>query len=128
MILIVILPCLVLAATLTVKQDGTGDYTVIQTAIDAANPGDTVLVHPGRYYENITLQTSDITLISLEGTTGDPAFIDSTVIDGNSTNRCIEITQEGIVVRGFSLTRGATNTSGGGILISVNETTVYNCK
>jgi hypothetical protein len=128
MILIVILPCLVLAATLTVKQDGTGDYTVIQTAIDAANPGDTVLVHPGRYYENITLQTSDITLMSLEGTTGDPAFIDSTVIDGNRTDRCIEITQEGIVVRGFSLTRGATNTSGGGILISVNETTVYNCK
>ena len=128
MILIVILPSLVLAATLTVKQDGTGDYTVIQTAIDAANPGDTVLVHPGRYYENITLQTSNITLMSLEGTTGDPAFVDATVIDGNRTNRCIDITQEGIVVRGFSLTRGATNTSGGGILISVNETTVYNCK
>lgn len=91
LILIVILPCLVLAATLTVKQDGTGDYTVIQTAIDAANPGDTVLVYPGRYYENITLQTSNITLMSLEGTTGDPALIDSTIIDGNRTDRCIEI-------------------------------------
>ncbi|MDD5536687.1 MAG: DUF1565 domain-containing protein, partial [Candidatus Cloacimonetes bacterium] len=128
LILIVILPCLVLAATLTVKQDGTGDYTVIQTAIDAANPGDTVLVYPGRYYENITLQTSNITLMSLEGTTGDPALIDSTIIDGNRTDRCIEIMQEGIVVRGFSLTRGLTNTSGGGIYANVNETTVVDCK
>ncbi|MFO8144867.1 MAG: right-handed parallel beta-helix repeat-containing protein [Candidatus Syntrophosphaera sp.] len=128
MILIVILPCLVLAATLTVKQDGTGDYTVIQTAIDAANPGDTVLVYPGRYFENLTIQSNDITLMSLEGTTGDPAFIDSTIIDGNRSDRCIRVMQEGIVVRGFSLTRGLANTSGGGILISVSETTVYNCK
>lgn len=32
---------------ITVKTDGTGDFTVIQTAIDVSTNGDTVLVHPG---------------------------------------------------------------------------------
>ena len=35
----------------TVKTDGTGDYTVIQTAINATTAGDTVLVYPGTYVE-----------------------------------------------------------------------------
>ena len=84
LILMVILPCLAFSTTLNVKQDGTGDYTVIQTAIDAANPGDTVLVYPGRYFENLTIGTDNLTLMSLEGTTGDPAYIDTTIIDGAS--------------------------------------------
>ncbi len=132
MILIVILPCLVLAATLTVKQDGTGDYTVIQTAIDAANPGDTVLVYPGRYYENITLQTSNITLMSLEGTTGDPAYIDSTIIDGNNINPCIIISQHASnnSIRGFSITKGMRSLgNGGGLSIGLESTTsLTNCR
>lgn len=75
-ILLVILPCLALAATLTVKQDGTGDYTVIQAAVDAAIPGDSVLVHPGRYFESLMVQTNDISLVSLEAITGNQAYVD----------------------------------------------------
>ena len=43
------------AITYTVKTDGSGDYTVIQTAIDASTTanGDTVLVYPGTYTENM---------------------------------------------------------------------------
>ena len=37
------------AATLTVDLNGGADYTDIQTAIDAAADGDTVLVKPGEY-------------------------------------------------------------------------------
>ncbi|MDD2424296.1 MAG: hypothetical protein PHG34_08820, partial [Candidatus Cloacimonetes bacterium] len=127
MILAAILPCLVFAATITVKQDGSGDYTSIQTALDAANPGDTVLVHPGRYYENLTIQTNDINLMSLEGTTGDPAYIDSTVIDGNQVDRCIRAMQNNFTMRGFSVTRGLAIGAGGGISIS-KKTSVINCK
>ena len=36
-------------ATLTVDLNGGGDYTDIQSAIDAAADGDTVLVKPGEY-------------------------------------------------------------------------------
>ncbi len=127
LILMALLPCLIFAATLSVKQDGSGDYTVIQDALDAASPGDTVLVYPGRYFENLTIESDNITLMSLEGTTGDPAYIDSTIIDGNHSDRCFRARSEGTIIRGLSFTNGLSIGAGGGISIS-NNTTVTNCK
>ena len=40
----------------------------IQAAIDAASPGDTILVKPGRYAEALVVQTDDLTLKALPGT------------------------------------------------------------
>jgi Right handed beta helix region len=37
------------AATYTVEKDGSGDFTVIQDAVDAASAGDTILIGPGRF-------------------------------------------------------------------------------
>jgi hypothetical protein len=127
-----LMPCLIFAATLSVKQDGSGDYTVIQAALDAASLGDTVLVHPGRYFENLTIQTSNITLTSLEGTTGDPAYIDSTIIDGNDSDPCVVVAQHVLndIIRGFSITRGFRGEgNGGGFSVSLGSiTTISHCK
>lgn len=38
-----------LARTWRVEKDGSGDYQVIQDALDSAAPGDTILVGPGRF-------------------------------------------------------------------------------
>jgi hypothetical protein len=56
-----------LGGTLTVRQDGAGDYTLIQPALDAAATGDTILVWPGRITktscpaptDSLTLATSN---------------------------------------------------------------------
>lgn len=40
------------ARTLRVEQDGSGDFAVIQDALDQAAPGDTILVGPGRYLDS----------------------------------------------------------------------------
>jgi hypothetical protein len=39
----------VVAATWRVEKDGSGDFTVIQDAVDAAADGDTIAIGPGRY-------------------------------------------------------------------------------
>lgn len=40
------------ARTWRVRKDGTGDFTAIQPAINAASAGDTIEIGPGRYTEN----------------------------------------------------------------------------
>nr|MEE4268363.1 right-handed parallel beta-helix repeat-containing protein [Candidatus Krumholzibacteria bacterium] len=37
------------AATIRVEKDGSGDYTVIQDAVDAASDGDVIMIGPGRF-------------------------------------------------------------------------------
>jgi hypothetical protein len=123
----IVLPCLAFSATLNVKQDGTGDYTVIQTAIDAANPGDTVLVYPGRYFESLMIQTNNISLSSLEATAGNQAYVDSTIVDGTGSIGGIIVGQfkTDINIRGFSVTNGM---SPGIAMGQSSETSVTNCK
>ncbi|UCG70861.1 MAG: hypothetical protein JSV09_07655, partial [Thermoplasmata archaeon] len=41
------------AATITVDDDGPADHSKIQDAINASNPGDTIFIYNGIYYEEI---------------------------------------------------------------------------
>ncbi|HQC47406.1 MAG TPA: DUF1565 domain-containing protein, partial [Candidatus Syntrophosphaera sp.] len=126
LILVVILPCIVLATTITVKQDGTGNYTLIQAAIEAANNGDTVLVHPGTYVENINYIGKSISVCSLEAIAGDSTYISRTIINGNRNGPCVAFlnAEQNASLRGFTLTNGtgyftySQFTQGGGVLIS----------
>lgn len=73
------------------------DQPTIQAGIDAAVNGDTVLVEPGTYHENINFRTKGITVASrflLQQTWG---TVDSTIIDGSTpahpdTGSCVLIT------------------------------------
>ncbi|MCD4651098.1 MAG: right-handed parallel beta-helix repeat-containing protein, partial [Candidatus Cloacimonetes bacterium] len=124
------------ATTHTVCQDGQGDFTVIQDAINASAHGDTVLVHPGRYFENLVTQGHNITLASLNLTAGDYSYVYSTIIDGNQSGTCIEISgdEDGFAVQGFTITNGSGTlgiyNNGGGIYIGGynQNTSIINCR
>ena len=58
------------------------DKKSIQAAIDAAQNGDIVLVHPGIYHEAITLDRKNITLASMFLETGDQEDVTKTILDG----------------------------------------------
>ncbi|MBD3334394.1 MAG: hypothetical protein GF355_02660 [Candidatus Eisenbacteria bacterium] len=82
-----LLLCLVLAGALTasvqadtwhVFADGSGDAPTIQAAADSAAQGDTVLVHPGTYYESIYLYEKGVILKSQVGP-------EDTILDGSTT-------------------------------------------
>ena len=113
------------AVTRTVSLDGSQQYTSIQTAVSASSPGDTVLVYPGRYLESVIINVQGLSLVSLEAITGDPAYIDSTVIDGNRTGGGIRVesNMQNISIRGFSITNGKK----GVMLRETSTSSITNC-
>ncbi|RLD60284.1 MAG: hypothetical protein DRJ05_04955, partial [Bacteroidetes bacterium] len=118
----------ILANTLTVKQDSTGDYSTIQAAVDAAVDGDTVLVWPGTYKGNIKIYFKGITVGSLAMTTGDLSYVHQTIIDGNDSIRNITIVESGnrMVINGFVLQNGY-DIFGGAIRVWYSHTDIMNC-
>jgi hypothetical protein len=126
LLLLLLLPGWITGTTHIVKLDGSGDYTSIQAAINVSVPGDTVLAYPGRYYENLIIQSNGITLHSLEAVNGYPAYIDSTIVDANmiSTALTIGLNVQNIAVRGFSFTNG----KGTGVAIGQSSVVLTNCK
>ena len=123
------------STTWHIKQDGTGNFTTIQEGIAAAaTTGDTVLVYPGTYYENLNMTGRNITLASLEMTTGDPQYITSTIIDGQHQASCIILhnIDIGVTIRGFTIRNGfgsfLSAHDGGGIQIQCVENGILiNC-
>ncbi|NJD52622.1 MAG: hypothetical protein FIB07_07105 [Candidatus Methanoperedens sp.] len=89
------------AATLQVGQGKT--YTTIQSAIDAAKTGDTILVDEGIYNENPLIKTNGISITGKNR--------EKTIIEGRKTSSGIRIDEvNNIVITGFTI----KNSGGGG--------------
>ncbi len=115
----------------TVKLDGSGDYTSIQSAIDGVSDGHIVIVHPGSYVENIDFGGKNITVESLYASTDVHAYIDETIINGGHNSNTVTINDgenSSAELTGFTITNGAAPGSGGGILIYGSSPTISYCK
>jgi len=95
------------------------EYPTIQEAVDAAQPGDMVLVYPGTYVENIDLLGKDILLVSAKGP-------NNTQINGNETGPAV-MCQSGesrdALIAGFTITNGYW-VDGGGIACYSSSPTI----
>jgi len=104
------------------------DQPTIQAGINASVHGDTVLVQPGRYYENINYNGKNITIASLYLTTQDSLYIEQTKIDGNNSGSVVLFQNNennDAKLIGFSIING-NSLSGGGIRCdSSNPTLLY---
>jgi hypothetical protein len=114
-----------------------GQYPTIQAAIDAAAPGDHVVVASGTYTGNgnvsLNLLGKEITLRS---ESGDPQ---TCILDGQDTSailQAISMETQNTVVQGFTFRRGralaqfgsGTDAMGGAIRLENASLTVRNCK
>src|SRR5438034_10672477 len=96
LIILGLIPHTARAATTNVPAD----QPTIQAAINIASNGDTVLVAPGTYYENINFMGKAITVTS----SGGPSV---TTINGNAAGSVVTLdTNEGSssVLSGFTIT------------------------
>jgi pectin methylesterase-like acyl-CoA thioesterase len=87
-----------------------GDHATIQSAIDAATPGDEILVAPGSYAETIDFKGKAIALRSNAGS-------ELTVIDGSGLNQSVVRCGIGegpdTVLQGFTIAGGSAVFGGG---------------
>ncbi|UCC79563.1 MAG: right-handed parallel beta-helix repeat-containing protein [Candidatus Zixiibacteriota bacterium] len=110
------------------------DYPTIQLGINASTDGDTVLVQPGTYVENVNFNGHNIVLGSLFLTTGDTSYIRQTAIDGDSVASVIILgnsEDSTAVVTGLTIQNGLAQAyqgdiNGGGILCYNSTPTIVN--
>jgi hypothetical protein len=98
-----------------------GDQPTIQAGINAANSGDTVLVAPDTYQENIHFREKGIVVASHYIIDPDPLYIEQTIIDGSNPNHtdtasCVLIVSDSAYTTGDTSAAliGFTITAGSG--------------
>ena len=141
--------CLISSAVSAAERLVPQPYTTIQSAIDAAEAGDTVIVAPGTYRENITFKGKTITVRSTDPRNWDT--IRNTIIDGRGAQTtsgrgtakpygsCVTFDhgeQQNSSLDGLTLTNGGGQSAndpclsgyaGGGIFCRDSSPTVRHC-
>jgi thermitase len=80
------------------------DYSTIQNAVNAANPGDTISVASGTYHENLQIVTPGLTIVGENKT--------STVIDGGGKGNVVTVTANNVEIDGFTIQNGGKDNVG----------------
>ncbi|WP_167879286.1 S-layer protein domain-containing protein [Methanococcoides vulcani] len=93
---------------ITVDDSGGQDYATIQAAVGNATDGDTILVYPGTYTENVYVN-KELTFISQSGNP-----FDTIVQAADPNNHVFYVTADNVTICGFNVT-GATGGFGIGL-------------
>lgn len=80
------------------------DYSTIQAAVTAADPGDTITVDAGTYMENVVVDRA----LTLQG-----AGASSTFVDAGNTGAAFQILANDVTIDGFTVQNGGSGLNSG---------------
>ncbi len=93
----------------------------IQSAVDAAVPGNVILVTNGTY--NLTAKIEIATNLIVKSVNGS----DVTIVDGGNAVSCFVLNGGSVVIDGFTIRNGNSTTFGGGIGSMALHANILNC-
>jgi len=105
-------------------------FKTIQYGINQSQSGDTVIVYPGIYEENINFESKNIVISSLHLFDDNRDNIQNTIIDGGNINSVVYIgdnLETNPVLNGFTIQNGKSSSWAGGITIMESSPTISNC-
>jgi len=103
--------------TWIVDDDGPVDFHTIQEAINAANPGDTIFVRNGTFYERAVVNKT----VSLFGENEETA-----VVDGGGVGNVIEVTTDNVIITGLTIRNSGDQWTDSGIALNqVKNCTIF---
>lgn len=100
-----------------VDNEGDGDFTSIQSAINQAKPHDKISVYSGSYIENIQITTHHLSIEGLPYELGTGNDTDMPIITGLQTGDVIGIKTEEISLSGFIIQGSGQNYCDAGIAV-----------
>jgi parallel beta-helix repeat protein len=111
------------AKVLTVDSSGGGNYTLIQGAVDGASTGDIIIVNPGVYRENVTVdkELTILSNLSLSSNDTNRTFIIGTASDSD----VLDIYSNNVTIEGFYIIGGSSGVERD--LVGINLEGVENC-
>jgi hypothetical protein len=118
--LIVIIPILLLSSAVNATVIHVpSEQPTVQDGINAASDGDTILIAPDTYYENIVIDSLEVTLIGEAGR-------DSTILDGSLNGTVVTVNRQcALTLAGLQIQRGSATT--GGIQVSRSHLCIVDC-
>ena len=94
------------------------DYSTIQAAVDAASPGDTIIVRDGTYTENIDVNKDNLTIRSENGAEG------AVIQAAGPNDHVFELTADYVEVSGFTV-KGASGNNIAGIFLDARCSNIF---
>ncbi len=110
-----------------VDNEGDGNFTNIQEALDNALPGDTVKIYSGTYNESLYINTNGIIIEGVNQELGSGNDEGNPIVDGSYRGDVILIASDNVIVRNLIIRNSGQLLFNSGIHIFSDYNTIIRC-